>query len=170
MRRRRFEVAVLVVLGLVGLVGCEGKVIQNLGAIDARVQLRLDGLHTEILLLTEDGDRLYWDTGILSPTSAGILPIEELDTHVELWSMRNGQRHRKVYSGRLQGLRWNLAYEGSYRSLLGRIPAYAIDRDPEAEGPTGEMELTLITPKQGEFSITLYDVPIYPATLFGQTP
>ncbi|GIX06815.1 MAG: hypothetical protein KatS3mg115_1218 [Candidatus Poribacteria bacterium] len=148
------------------LLGCEGKVIENLGAIDARAELRADGVWVEIFLLTEDGERLYWTSDLLSPHGAGVLAPEDLDTHVEIWSLRNGERNRKVYSGRLQGLHWNTIYVNAYRSLIGRVPSYAIERDPEADAPVGEMEIALITPRQGTFRVTLSNVPIYPPGRF----
>ncbi|MDA1190403.1 MAG: hypothetical protein O3A46_01825 [Candidatus Poribacteria bacterium] len=154
----------LAALGL--LFGCEGKKIQNLGDIEATVELHLTGIFMEIFLMTEDGDRLYWDTDISSPVGAGILPIEDLDTKVDVWSMKNGQRHEKVYSGRLFDFHWNVARINSFRSLLGEIPASRIKRDLEADGPQGEIDLIFVTPNQGNFTTTLFNAPIYPVTYF----
>jgi hypothetical protein len=153
------------IVGLLALVlgGCETKTIQNLGAIDVGAQLSLEGLRVEIFLLTETGERLYWESGILGPTGERPLSPSEFDTKVELWSLRNGQRHVRVYAGRLGGLRWSVSGAYGYRSLVGLVPRYAIQDDPETDSLIGEMDVTLKTPKQGDFHQSAYDVPLYPA-------
>lgn len=142
--------------------GCDSKVIQNLDAIDATADLRSDGIHVEIFLLAHDGERLYWEGSILSPTRPDVLPVSELDTRVEVWSLKNGQRHKRVFLGRLRALHWNAMIPNSYRSLLGVIPYDAIAPDHEADSLFGEMDITLITPKQGNLSTTLVNVQIFP--------
>jgi hypothetical protein len=145
------------------LTACESKVIQNLDAIDATADLRSDGIHIEIFLLAEDGGRLYWEGSLLSRSGERIMPVSELDTRVEVWSLKNGQRHQRVFYGRLRGLHWNSIIPNAYRSLLGVIPYDAIQGDPEADSVFGELDITLITPKQGNLSTTLVNVQIFPA-------
>lgn len=140
-------------------IGCEGKTIQNLGAIDARSQARVDGIYIEILLLTETGERLAWDDSL---TGGGILPIEDLDTRIEVWTYKDGHRHIAAYDGRLANMNWQAGSVNSYRALVGRVPLFAMKSDPEADGPSGDIEITLVTPKQGEFRATLFNVQIYP--------
>lgn len=148
---------------IVALSGCESKVIQNLDAIDATADLHSDGIHVEIFLLADDGERLYWEGSILTPSRLDVLPASELDTRVEVWSLKNGQRHKRVFFGRLRALHWNALIPNSYRSLLGIVPYDAIEADPEADSVFGEMDITLITPKQGNLSTTLVNIQIFPA-------
>lgn len=159
----------LPIVWLVGAVpllsACDSYVIQNLGAIDADAALRLDRLDVQIFLLTENGDRLQWDPSITGPLS-DVLPIDKLDTRIDIWSLKDGQRHLQVYSGRLRGLRWAAGYVTAYRSLTGDVPLYAYGIDTDADTPIGEIDVTLETPKQGDFTTTVFNVQIYSASYF----
>jgi hypothetical protein len=152
----------MVVLAL-AMTGCDSKVIQNLDSIDAAADLHSDGIHVEIFLLADDGDRLYWEGSILTNAGAQVLPVSELDSRVEVWSLKNGQRHRRVFMGRLRALHWNAIIPNSYRSLLGVVPYDAIGGDSEADSTLGEIDITLMTPKQGNLKTTLVNVQIFPS-------
>lgn len=147
------------------LSACESKTIQNLGAIEAQANLAYNGLEVRIFLLTERGDPLYWETSIVGPVS-DILAVEELATHVSIWSLQSGQRHKEVYSGRLPSLRWLAGAPFGHRMLLGRIPLHGYELDPEADAPFGELDFTLTTPKQGDFEATVFNVQIFSAVFF----
>jgi hypothetical protein len=162
--------ALLLLLAVVA-VGCGGKTIANLGGIRGTTDFRVDGIIVNMALLTDTGDRLTWDASIISPVGGGVLDPLELDTHVKVYSTLNGQRHNEVYSGRLKRLNWdtqgNARYGGlTFRSLFGLVSIFLIKADPTADSPLGELEVTLITPKQGEFHTTIYDAQIYPASFF----
>ena len=95
----------------------------------------------------------------------------ELDTHVKVYSTLNGQRHNEVYSGRLKRLNWDTQGDArhgglTFRSLFGLVSAVLIKTDFTADSPLGELDVTLFTPKQGEFHTTIYDAQIYPAAFF----
>ena len=155
----------LVVGALSLLAGCQSSVIQNLGAIEAQAAFRLNALDVQIDLLTDAGDRLLWDANITGPVS-DVLPVERLDTHLAIWSLRNGHRNTQVYSGRLRGLRWTTGFPTTYRSLKGDVPVNAYGVDTEADTPLGEIDVTLTTPKQGDFTTTVFDVQIFSAAYF----
>ncbi len=147
------------------LSACESRTIQNLGDIEAQANLAFDGLEVRVFLLTETGDPLYWETSIVGPV-ADILPVEELETHVSIWSLQNGQRHNEVYAGRLPSLRWLAGAPYGHRMLIGRLPSHAYQFDTEADSPFGELDFTLTTPKQGDFQATVFNVQIFSASYF----
>ena len=166
LRKRR---ALLLLAAVV--LGCGGKTIANLGGIRGTTDFRADGIIVNMALLTDTGERLSWDSSIISPVGSGVLDPLELDTHVKVYSTLNGQRHNEVYSGRLKRLNWdtqgNARYGGlTYRSLFGLVSSLLLKADPTTDSPLGELEVTLITPNQGEFHTTIYDAQIYPAAFF----
>lgn len=146
------------------LSGCEGKRISDLGAISGYTEFRADGVYLRLNLLTAEGSHLVWTSDNFS--GGGVLHESELDTRVQVYSLKDGQRNKKVFSGRLRSLRWNAARINSFRALVGVVPSSLTEFDPEADGPTGEIDATLITPNQGEFETTVYGAQIYPASLF----
>lgn len=146
------------------LSGCEGKRIAELGGISGHAEFRADGVYLRLNLLTSSGAHLLWTSDNFS--GGGVLHESELDTRIQVYSLKDGQRNETVFSGRLRSLRWNAARVNSFRSLVGVIPSALTELDPEADGPTGEIDATLITPNQGEFETTVYDAQIYPASLF----
>ena len=142
--------------------GCETKTIQNLADIEAEAHLRLTSLEVRLYLLTDTGERLRWESSLVGPVG-DVLPIEDLDTYVEVWSLRDGQRNKRVYAGRLRGLTWSIGQATSHRSLVGDVPLYAYAVDPEADSALGEIDVTLTTPNQGDFSNTIFNVQIFSA-------
>ncbi len=146
------------------LSGCEGKRISDLGGISGHAEFRAEGVYLRLNLLTSSGAHLLWTSDNFS--GGGVLHESELDTRIQVYSLKDGQRNETVFSGRLRSLRWNAARVNSFRSLIGVIPSTLTELDPEADGPTGEIDATLITPNQGEFETTVYDAQIYPASLF----
>ncbi|MBM3213931.1 hypothetical protein FJZ36_03330 [Candidatus Poribacteria bacterium] len=160
----RLAAAALVVLAALAFasIGCDSQTIQNLGGIEAAAQLYADGIRVEVFLTTDTGNRLYWESSILSSVGMSPLPSSELDTRVSVWSLKSGQRHKEIYLGRLRDLHWNIAYVDSYRSLLGIVPYHAINADQEADSVLGEMDIALVTPKQGVFRTTIGNVQVYP--------
>lgn len=146
------------------LLGCGGKRISDLGGISGHAEFRADGVYLRMNLLTADGAHLTWTSSNFS--GGGVLHESELDTRVQVYSLKDGLRNEKVFSGRLRSLRWNAARLNSFRSLIGLIPFALTELDPEADGPTGEIDVILITPNQGQFETTVYDAQIYPASLF----
>lgn len=161
--------ALLLTLAL--LLGCAGKTISNLGGIRGGTQIRADGILVNIHLVTDAGDRLTWDTSIVTPAGGGVLDPRELDTRIKVWSTLNGQRHNEIYSGRLKSLNWDFQGDARYgglnfRSMIGLVPHRLITLDPTADSALGELDITLITPNQGEFDTTVYDAQVYPAAFF----
>ena len=162
---RRSALLALLAFAVCGLLsGCEGKRISDLGAISGHAEFRVDGVYLRLNLLTASGAHLTWTSDNFS--GGGVLHESELDTRVQVYSLKDGQRNEKVFTGRLRSLRWNAARLNSFRSLVGIVPSALTEFDPEADGPTGEIDVILITPNQGQFEATVYDAQIYPASLF----
>ena len=162
--RRTALLAALAVAASALLSGCEGKRIAELGGISGHAEFRADGVYLRLNLLTESGAHLLWTSDNFS--GGGVLSESELDTRVQAYSLKGGQRNAQVFKGRLRSLRWNGAHLYSYRALIGVVPSSLTEFDPEADGPIGEIDVKLITPNQGEFETTVYDAQIYPASLF----
>ena len=144
--------------------GCGGKRISDLGGITGAADYRAAGIQVRLHLLTSAGSPMLWNPNNF--TGGGVLSETELDTRVRVYSLRNGLRGEEVFAGRLRSLQWNAAHLNSYRNLLGVVPSSLIALDEEADGPVGELDVTLITPNQGEFETTIHEAQIYPASLF----
>ncbi|MEO2004030.1 MAG: hypothetical protein ABGY41_08005 [Candidatus Poribacteria bacterium] len=171
MRPRTCGVRRALLLTLALFLGCTGKTISNLGGIRGRTQIRADGIVVQINLMTDEGDRLVWDTSLVTPAGGGVLDPREMDTRITVWSTLNGQRHNEIYKGRLKSLNWDLQGDArfgglNFRNMVGLVPHRLITLDPTADSALGELDITLITPRQGEFEAIVYDAQVYPAAFF----
>ena len=104
---------------------CGSGVIQNFEGIEIQSDPRVDRIDVRIYLLDRNGTPLVWNQSILSP-NVGISTISEADftTNAKVYSIRNGEKHRKVYDGRLIGLRWSQELHRLDRLLTAEIRAF----------------------------------------------
>ena len=131
--------------------------IDNLGGISTDAVFRPDRIDVKIFLLDRAGNKLLWGQRVSAAQPGFIAPIEDFDTHLMVYSDEN----QNVYDGRLAHLRWNASIPDTPRMLLGYIPIELIKEDAERETNMGVIELTLITPKQGNFYARAENVQIY---------
>ena len=152
----------LVGLCVLFLFSCGSGVIQNFEGIEIQSDPRVDRIDLRIYLLDRNGTPLIWNQSILSP-SVGVSTISEADftTNVKVYSIRNGEKHRKVYDGRLVDLRWSQELNRLDRLLTAEIPRIFIDEDPERDTHLGVIVVEIQTEKQGPFSDALERTAIY---------
>ena len=141
---------------------CGSGVIQNFEGIELQSDPRVDRIDLRIYLLDRNGTPLIWNQSILSP-SVGVSTISEADftTNAKVYSIRNGEKHRKVYDGRLLDLRWSQELHRLDRLLTGEIPRAFIEEDPERDTHLGVIVVEIQTEKQGPFSDALERTAIY---------
>lgn len=156
---RRF---VLVSICVLIMFSCGSGVIENFEGIEIQSDPRVDRIDLRIYLVDRNGTPLVWNQSILSP-NVGISTISEADftTNAQIYSIRNGEKHRKVYDGRLIGLRWSRELNRLDRLLTAEIPRILIDEDPERDTFLGTIVVEIQTEKQGPFSDTLEKTEIY---------
>lgn len=159
LKLRRF---VLVSICVLIMFSCGSGVIQNFEGIEIQSDPRVDRIDVRIYLLDRNGTPLVWNQSILSP-NVGVSTISEADftTNAEVYSIRNGEKHRKVYDGRLFDLRWSQELNRIDRLLTAEIPRVLIDEDPERDTYLGVIVVEIQTEKQGPFSDTLEKTEIY---------
>ena len=146
---------------LIVILGCETGIIDNFGGIKVETTFRFDRIDFDIFLLNENGRPLIQTGSILTPgTGPRSLSESKFTTHVEIYSMRNGARSKKVYDGRPIDLRWG-ALGGNRRVLFTEIPHRLIEEDEQRDTRMGVIIVTLQTDKQGPFKDTLEDTRIY---------
>ena len=141
---------------------CGSGVIQNFEGIEIQSDPRVDRIDLRIYLVDRNGTPLIWNQSILSP-NVGTSTISESDftTNAKVYSIRNGEKHRKVYDGRLIDLRWSQELHRLDRLLTGEIPRVFIEEDPERDTHLGVIEVEIQTDKQGPFSDSLERTAIY---------
>ncbi len=159
LKLRRF---VLVSICVLIMFSCGSGVIENFEGIEIQSDPRVDRIDLRIYLVDRNGTPLVWNQSILSP-NVGISTISEADftTNAQIYSIRNGEKHRKVYDGRLIGLRWSRELNRLDRLLTAEIPRILIDEDPERDTFLGTIVVEIQTEKQGPFSDTLEKTEIY---------
>ena len=146
---------------LIAILGCETGIIDNWGGIKVETNFRFDRLEFDIFLLNENDRPLIQTGSILTPgTGPRSLSESKFTTRIEIYSMRNGERSKKVYDGRPIDLRWG-ALGGNRRVLFAEIPHRLIDADEQRDTKMGVIIVTLQTDKQGPFKDTLEDTRIY---------
>ncbi len=146
---------------LIAILGCETGVIDNFEGIKVETTFRPDQIDFDIFLLNESGRPLIQTGSILTPgTGPRSLSESKFTAHVEIYSMRNGTRSKKVYDGRPIDLRWG-ALGGNRRVLFAEIPHRLIEADEQRDTRMGVIIFTLQTDKQGPFKDTLEDTRIY---------
>ncbi len=154
--------AIIVICLLFVTDGCSTGEIANLEQIRVEDTVhRYDVVTIVISLRDGAGDALVWVNTSIGPQGGGVLSESDLDTEVRLYSTRDGRENKEVYHGRLRDLRWNQIIIDSPRILFGDIPIKLIASDPERDSPLGIIELTLKTPKQGDFFTREEQVQIY---------
>ena len=141
---------------------CGSGEIQNFEGIAIHADPRVDRIDLRIYLVDRNGIPLIWNQSILSP-SVGVSTISEADftTNVKVYSIRNGEKHRKVYDGRLIDLRWSQELNRLDRLMTAEIPRAFIAEDPERDTPLGIITVEVQTEKQGPFTDTLEKAEIY---------
>jgi len=154
--------AVLFGICIFVMFSCGSGVIQNFEGIRIYSDPRVDRIDLRIYLVDRNGIPLIWNQSILSP-SVGVSTVSEADftTNAKVYSMRNGQQHKKVYDGRLLDLRWSQELNRLDRLMTAEIPRGFIDEDPERDTPFGIIIVEIQTEKQGPFSDTLESTAIY---------
>ena len=150
------------VLGcLIAILGCTTGIIDNFAGIKIETTYRPNQIDFDIFLLNENGRPLIQTGSILAPgIGASTLSDSEFTTSVQVYSMRDGARSKKVYDGRLRDLHWG-AVGGNRRVLFGEIPHALIEEDEQRDTEMGVIVLTLQTEKQGPFQATLENTQIY---------
>ncbi len=144
------------------MLSCGSGEIQNFEGIALHADPRTDRIDLRIYLTDTHGTPLIWNQSILSP-SVGVSTISEADftTNAKVYSMRNGEKHRKVYDGRLIDLRWAQELNRLDRLMTAEIPRIFIEEDPERDTPLGIITVEVQTEKQGPFTDTLERAEIY---------
>ena len=146
---------------LIAILGCETGIIDNFAGIKVETTFRFDRIDFDIFLLNENGRPLIQTGSILTPgTSPRSLSESKFTHRVEIYSMRNGTRSKKIYDGRFIDLRWG-ALGGNRRVLFAEIPHRLIEEDEQRDTRMGVIIVTLQTDKQGPFKDTLEDTRIY---------
>ena len=153
---------VLVGICILFLLSCGSGMIQNFEGIEIHSDPRVDRIDLRIYLLDRNGRPLIWNQSILSP-SVGTSTISELDftTSAQVYSIRNGEKHRKVYDGRLLDVRWSQELHRLDRLLTAEIPRALIEDDPERDTQLGIITVEIQTEKQGPFTDSLERTAIY---------
>ena len=153
---------VLVGICVLVMFSCGSGVIQNFEGIEIQSDPRVDRIDLRIYLLDRNGRPLVWNQSILSP-NVGLSTISESNftTNVKVYSIRNGEKHRKVYDGRLIDLRWSQELHRLDRLLTAEIPRALIEEDPERDTHLGVIVVEIQTEKQGPFSDALERTAIY---------
>lgn len=162
MFHRSITKPILVGISVLALLSCGSGEIQNFEGIRIQSDPRVDRIDLRIYLVDRNGTPLIWNQSILSP-SVGVSTISEADftTNAKVYSIRNGQKHRKVYDGRLIDLRWSRELNRLDRLMTAEIPRALIAEDPERDTPLGIITIEIETEKQGPFSDTLERTEIY---------
>ena len=144
------------------ILSCGSGEIQNFEGIAIHADPRVDRIDLRIYLVDRNGTPLIWNQSILSP-SVGVSTISEADftTNAKVYSIRNGEKHRKVYDGRLIDLRWSQELNRLDRLMTAEIPRAFIEEDPERDTPLGIITIEVQTEKQGPFTDTLEKTEIY---------
>ena len=152
----------LVSICVLVMISCGSGEIQNFEGIAIHADPRVDRIDLRIYLVDRNGTPLIWNQSILSP-SVGVSTISEADftTNVKVYSIRNGEKHRKVYDGRLIDLRWSQELNRLDRLMTAEIPRAFIEEDPERDTPLGIITVEIQTEKQGPFTDTLEKAEIY---------
>lgn len=152
----------LVCICVIALLACGSGEIQNFEGIQVITDPRVDRIDIRIYLLDRNGIPLIWNQSILSP-SVGVSTISEAEfiTNAKVYSMRDGEKHQKVYDGRLIDVRWSQEPNSLERLLSAEIPRRLIEEDPERDTHLGVITVEIKTEKQGPFSDTDEKAAIY---------
>lgn len=146
---------------LIAILGCESGIIDNFGGIKVETTFRPSQIEFDIFLLNENGNPLIQTGSIVTPgTGPRSLSESKFTTNVQIYSMRNGARSKKVYDDRLIDLYWG-AVGGNRRVLFAYIPHRLIEEDEQRDTEKGVIIVTLQTDKQGPFTDTLKNTQIY---------
>jgi len=123
---------------VLAMLSCGSGEIQNFEGIEIQSDPRVDRIDLRIYLLDRNGIPLIWNQSILSP-NVGVSTISEADftTNAQVYSMRKGEKHKKVYDGRLIDLRWSQELNRLDRLLTAEIPRVFIEADPERDTHLG---------------------------------
>lgn len=157
-----FRVIIIICICALTLFSCGTGEIQNFEGISILTEPRVNRINVTIYLTDKHGIPLIWNQSILSP-SVGVSTISDADftTNAKVYSMRNGEKHQKVYDGRLIDVRWAQEANNLDRLLKAQIPLRLIDEDPERDTYKGIITIEIQTDKQGPFSDTDEDAIIY---------
>lgn len=156
------RVVIIICICTLMLLSCGTGEIQNFEGISILTEPRVNRINVTIYLTDKDGVPLIWNQSILSP-SVGVSTLSDADftTNAKVYSMRNGQKHRKVYDGRLVDVRWAQEANNLDRLLKAQIPLRLIEEDPERDTYKGVITVEIKTDKQGPFSDTDEEAIIY---------
>lgn len=158
----QLQKVLVVCICVIALLSCGSGEIQNFEGIQIISYPRVDRLDIKIYLVDRNGIPLIWNQSILSP-SVGVSTISEADftTNVQVYSMRDGKKHRKVYDNRLFDVRWSQEPNSLDRLLSAEIPRRFIEDDPERDTHEGIISVEVKTERQGPFTDTIEKTAIY---------
>ena len=159
---RQNWVVMLVCVCTFTLQACGTGEIQNFEGISILTEPRVNRINVTIYLTDKHGIPLIWNQSILSP-GVGVSTLSDADfaTNAKVYSMRNGEIHRKVYDGRLIDVRWAQEVNSLDRLLRAQIPLRLIEENPERDTYKGVITVEIKTDKQGPFSDIDEDAIIY---------
>lgn len=159
---RQSWIVILICLCKLALLSCGTGEIQNFEGISILTEPRVNRINVTIYLTDKHGIPLIWNQSILSP-GVGVSTISDADftTNAKVYSMLNGEKHRKVYDGRLVDVRWAQEANNLDRLLRAQIPLRLIEDDPERDTYKGVITVEIKTDKQGPFSDTDENAIIY---------
>lgn len=157
-----FRGVLLLCIGVLGLFSCGSGEIQNFEGIQVISDPRTDRIDFRIYLVDKHGIPLIWNQSILSP-NVGVSTISEADftTNVKVYSMRDGEKHQKVYDDRLIDVRWSQEPNSLDRLLSAEIPRRLIAEDLERDTHLGVIIVEIKTEKQGPFTDSIQRTAIY---------
>ena len=157
-----FRVIIIICICTLTLLSCGTGEIQNFEGISIFTEPRVNRVNVTIYLTDKHGNPLIWSQSILSP-DVGVSTISDADftTNAKVYSMRNGEKHKKVYDGRLVDLRWAQEANSIDRLLRAQIPHRLIQDDPDRDTYKGIITVEIKTDKQGPFTDTDENATIY---------
>ncbi len=158
----RIRVVIIICICTLTLIACGTGEIQNFEGISILTEPRVNRIEVTIFLTDKHGVPLIWNQSILSP-GVGVSTLSDADftTKAKVYSMRNGEIHRKVYDGRLIDVRWAQEANSLDRLLKAQIPLRLIEEDPERDTYIGVVTVEIKTDRQGPFSDTDEEAIIY---------
>ena len=158
----RIRVVIIICICTLTLLACGTGEIQNFEGISILTEPRVNRIEVTIFLTDKHGVPLIWNQSILSP-GVGVSTLSDADftTKAKVYSMRNGEIHRKVYDGRLIDVRWAQEANSLDRLLKAQIPLRLIEEDPERDTYIGVVTVEIKTDRQGPFSDTDEEAIIY---------
>ena len=155
-------VAITMALPALLFSACSTGEIDNFEGIEIESSLRVSYVSVQIVLVDSNGTPLLWGSSILSPeVGLSALHPSEIIVEAEVYSIKDEEKHLKVFEGSLYNLRWSRILGTDTRILIGEIPRSIIQEDPERDSQRGIISVTVKTEKQGPFKDSTSRARIY---------